>query len=72
MQKCDLCGHSFQFGPHRYDGQYLKHYKMILCNGCYEGNWDGFAPGLEAKFIAHMKSKGIALPERNDNGWYPR
>ncbi len=72
IEQCDLCGDSFQYGTQRYDGQYLPHYEMFLCEGCYKGNWDGFAPGLEVQFIAHMKSKGIALPERNDNGWYPR
>ncbi len=72
IEQCDLCGDSFQYGTQRYDGQYLPHYEMFLCEGCYKENWDGFTPGLEAQFIAHMKSKGIALPERNDEGCYPR
>ncbi|MCH7501095.1 MAG: hypothetical protein IH886_14010 [Nitrospinae bacterium] len=50
-------------------GKYIQHYEMTLCNSCFKRNWDGFTPGLEAQFIAHMKSKGIALPERNDEGW---
>jgi len=70
--KCDLCDRLFLFGPGRYKGKYIQRYEMTLCNSCFKRNWDGFAPGLEVQFIAHMKSKGIALPERNDNGWYPR
>jgi len=72
IKQCDFCGDSFQYGLQRYDGQYLPHYEMFLCEGCYKGNWDGFAPGLEAKFIAHLASKDIALPERNQKGWFPR
>ncbi len=70
--KCDLCDRLFRFGPGRYQGKYIQHYEMTLCNSCFKRNWDGFTPGLEAQFIAHMKSKGIALPERNDEGCYPR
>ena len=70
--KCDLCDRLFRFGPGRYKGKYIKHYEMILCNSCFKINWDGFAPGLETKFIAHLASKDIALPERNEKGWFPR
>ena len=72
MKPCDLCDHSFQFGPQRYEGQYLNHYEMLLCEGCYKGNWDGFAPHYEEKIKAHLNSKGIPLPERNEKGWFPR
>ena len=64
--KCDMCDRLFQFGPGRYKGKYIERYEMILCNSCFKSNWDGFPPGLEAQFIAHMKSKDIALPERNN------
>jgi hypothetical protein len=45
---------------------------MILCNACYKTNWNGFSPGFEGQFVEHMKSKDIALPERNNQGWFPR
>jgi len=72
MQKCDLCDSSFQFGSGQYDAKYLSHYKMTICKGCFQGNWDGFAPRLEDKFIGHLKKEGIELPERNAKGWFPR
>jgi len=71
-KQCDMCADSFQYGPHKYDGQYLPHYEMFLCQGCYRGNWNGFAPHLEDKFIDHLGSKGTSLPERNEKGWFPR
>ena len=70
--KCDLCDRLFLFGPGRYKGKHIQRYKMTLCNSCFKCNWDGFAPGLEIQFIAHMKSKRIALPERNNQGLFPR
>ena len=70
--KCNLCDRMFQFGPGRYKGKYIEHYEMILCNPCFKTHWDGFPPGVEGQFITHMKSKEIALPERNKQGWFPR
>ncbi len=70
--KCVLCDRLFQFGPGRYKGKYIEHYEMVLCNSCFKSNWAGFPPGLEAQFVTHMKSKDIALPERNKQGWFPR
>ncbi len=70
--KCDLCDRLFLFGPGRYKGKYIQRYEMTLCNSCFKVNWDGFGPGLEDQFIAHMKRKSIALPERNKQGWFPR
>jgi len=70
--KCDLCDRLFQFGPGRYKGKLIEHYQMILCNSCFKSNWAGFPPGLEGKFVAHLGSKAIELPERNEAGWYPR
>lgn len=72
IEKCDLCDSSFQYGQGLYNGQYLPHYKMTICKGCFEGNWDGFAPHHEKKFIEHLTKGGIALPERNEKGWFPR
>jgi hypothetical protein len=70
--KCDICERLFQFGPGRYKGKHIEHYQMTLCNSCYKVNWAGFGPGLEAQFVSHLKNKGIPLPERNEQGQYPR
>jgi hypothetical protein len=72
MFPCDLCGSTFQMGPHIYDGKVLGHYKMSLCRPCYEGNWDGIGPVHEAQFERHLAKREIPLPLRNAKGWYPR
>ena len=72
IEQCALCGDSFKYGAKQYDGQYLPHYEMFLCEECYRGSWDGFAPHLENKLIPHLENKGISMLERNDKGCYPR
>ena len=68
---CDLCGRSFQFGPHRYDGRWISHYQMSLCSICMSSNEDGIGPLREPIFEAHLKRNGIPLPSKNKKGWYP-
>jgi hypothetical protein len=72
MFPCDLCGSKFQFGPHVYDGKHIASYQLTVCRSCWESNHDGWAPGLEDVFLAHLKAKGIAVPTRNAQGWFPR
>jgi hypothetical protein len=71
MIQCGLCGTSFPFGPHRYDGKYLPHYELHVCRTCLDSNWDGIASHHEEKLVAHLKNRGIPLPARNANGGYP-
>jgi len=72
MSRCFLCGREYQMGPHKYDGKYIPRYEMSVCMSCYEGNWDGWSPGCEEIIIAHLKQKGLPIPERNVKGWLPR
>lgn len=72
MLKCQLCDHSHQAGPHRWDGRKIPAYNLWVCNGCFNSNHDGWGPALEPAFVAHMVRVDIALPARNDDGWYPR
>ena len=72
MYNCDLCGSSFQFGPHIYAGKVIPSYKLTVCRTCWESNHDGWGPLVEDRFVANLQSKGIPLPERNKGGWYPR
>jgi hypothetical protein len=72
MYPCFMCGHSFQFGPHRYDGHHIARYKISVCSGCWAGNWDGWAPHYEAKLLAHLEEQGLPIPDRNAKGWLPR
>ena len=72
MFNCQLCGASFQFGPHVYSGKHIARYDLTVCGACWAGNHDGWPPSLEPKFLEHLKSKGVAVPERNSAGWYSR
>ena len=72
MFNCQLCGASFQFGPHVYSGKHIARYDLTVCGACWAGNHDGWSPSLEPKFLEHLKSKGVAVPERNSAGWYSR
>lgn len=72
MMSCELCGKEFQYGPHRYDGQFIRRYQLTVCKTCFSGNRDGWAPHLEEKFLAHLKAKHIPAPARNAEGWFPR
>lgn len=73
MLTCDVCGQKYQHGPHRYEGHKLALYGGIsCCDGCWQFNWDGWAPHHEAKLIAHLKEKGLPVPPRNAKGYLPR
>ena len=70
--RCDLCGRSFQFGPHRYDGKSIRTYRITVCTPCLNANWDGWAPHLEERVTAKLLAEGEPLPQRNAKGWLPR
>ncbi len=72
MFACDLCGSQYQHGPHRYEGHKLQRYGMMVCDSCWESNWDGWAPHYESRIIESAESKGLQLPPRNENGLLPR
>ena len=72
MVPCFFCGRQFQFGPHAYRGQHISRYQVTACEGCYAGNWDGWAPHFEARLVPHLRDKGLPIPPRNAKGWLPR
>lgn len=72
FMECQMCGATHRMGPNRYDGQFIAAYKLQVCSACFHGNWDGWSPLFEGKLEAHLKAQGIALPQRNSLGWYPR
>lgn len=71
MTKCDCCGTEFQYGPHKYDGEYIPRYQITVCMSCYDGNWDGWAP-QDKWLIKHLESKNLPIPKRNRKGCLPR
>jgi hypothetical protein len=55
-----------------YDGTHIQAYGITVCRGCYDGNWDGWAPQFEEAVTRHLIAKGLPLPKRNAKGWLPR
>ncbi len=72
QQKCQICGSTFRFGPHIFDGRRIGSYDLMVCRHCWIDNWDGWAPACEPRLEAHLASHGIPLPQRNRKGCYPR
>jgi len=73
MFKCDVCGSSYQHGPHRYEGHSLKLYGNIFaCDPCWQGNHDGWAPHYEKVLLAHLERQDLPVPPRNVKGFLPR
>jgi len=73
MFKCDVCGGSYQHGPHRYEGHRLNLYGGIFaCDTCWQNNHDGWAPHYEKTLLTHLKEKGLSVPQRNAKGFLPR
>jgi hypothetical protein len=60
------------YGRHDYRGKTIARYKITVCSGCYEGNWDGWAPHYEAKLLSHLDALGLPHPPRQKNGFLPR
>ena len=72
MINCFCCNKEFQFGPHEYQGLYVTGYEITVCRSCYNGNWDGWAPVYEGRFLGHLSERGVEFPKRNGAGWLPR
>jgi hypothetical protein len=71
LETCDICGGSFEYGPNRYAGRWLRRYEMLACDGCLRGNHDGSGPFAESRILAHLNRKGLRPPARNEKGWLP-
>lgn len=73
MSNCDICGNSYQHGPHRHEGHRLHLYGEIMaCDSCWRGNHDGWAPHREPILLAHLQRQGLPVPARNDKDLLPR
>lgn len=69
---CFSCGQSFAFGQNAYHGRFIPNYQIMVCRGCNDANWEGWAPFVEGKLLAHLKAKGLEVPARNAQGLLPR
>ena len=72
QQKCQICGSTFRFGPHIFEGRHIASYQLMACRACWIDNWDGWAPECEETLRRHLSARGIPLPERNFKGCFPR
>jgi hypothetical protein len=72
IERCDLCGERFQYGPVAYFGTYVPAYQVMVCHRCYAANWDGWALKLDETVTRNLKAKGLRIPERNTKGLLPR
>ncbi|WP_308776885.1 hypothetical protein [uncultured Bilophila sp.] len=71
MYACPICGNKFQHGPHLYEGHKLKWLGETVCNICYLGNEDGWAPTYEPRVLELIEREGLIVPDRNDKGFIP-
>jgi hypothetical protein len=72
MEICWICGAKDQSQPGGHHFTFIRNYQFSLCHWCYEGNWDGYNPGLNDRIIAHLKAKELPIPARNDKDLFPR
>src|SRR5258705_13328342 len=66
-----LCPKRFIVAYAPADGKHIPMYGIPVCMTCWDSNWDGWAPRLEAQVTAKLDGKGLPLPERNANGLPP-
>jgi len=45
---------------------------IMVCDACWQGNWDGWNPRFEEKLLSILKKNGLPVPERNEKGLLPR
>lgn len=62
IERCNVCGKNFQFGPHQYDGRHIPLYEITVCKSCWDAHRDGWAPHLEDRVTAKLKSKRSVGP----------
>lgn len=73
LYPCALCHNQYRDGPHVHEGVVLKSYGgIVVCQSCWEYNYDGWAPHRAKKLIELMEQKGLPLPQRNSEGFLPR
>lgn len=69
---CVICGQSFAYGPHRYDGRPVKSWKdVMVCKRCEAANWDGLVP--RSGWLHRLNEAGVDTENlsKNDKGWIP-
>jgi len=70
-EQCFFCGGMFHYGPHKWYGEYVPRFKLLICHNCQNVNHDGLRHDYEAKFEDYLKANAISAPEKNKEGYYP-
>lgn len=65
---CFLCRQPFRFGPHEYRGRRIPPWDIMVCEICFQGNWDGIVPTTHPHLLEHLKVRGIKVG-LNAKGW---
>jgi hypothetical protein len=55
---CFLYSFPFQFGPHVYNGKRIAAWDVMVCDGCYRGNWDGIVPQSRPHLVPYFTIEG--------------
>jgi hypothetical protein len=59
LETCFLCKKPFEFGADH--GRKIPVWNIMVCNACYQGNWDGIAPEAHPDLMSYLKSQGIEV-----------
>jgi hypothetical protein len=70
--RCFLCDRSFQYGPYWYHGRFIRLYRTIVCNDCWNGASQGWPPEHERLLLARLDELRLPPPGRNAYGRLPR
>jgi len=69
-ERCFLCGRMYDFGDHRYHGQWVRAWQASICQGCLAANHDGVVPDTYPHLLPHVEAMGADV-SLNDRGWLP-
>lgn len=69
--QCELCDKNVHYSHGKYEGKFLKGYKLFVCKICYDANHDGWNSFYENK-LKKCLSKSFPFPPRNEKGLLPR
>jgi hypothetical protein len=68
MAPCSFRDTPFQMSHHIYRGKHIARYQISVCEGCYAGNWDGWAPHYKALIVRHLEANGLPISGEKREG----
>jgi hypothetical protein len=62
MYPCFVCGQSFHFGPHVYDGRAVQGWNCAaICKVCESSNQNGLMPDQWPDLIGNLQRQGVRV-----------